>query len=160
MTVHYGYNYKKDLIKKMRQQYAKELERLALFRAHQMQLDEAQALIVSFFQDVKEEFKDLAIVSNGEVIVDEQENGYFLKMKIHQASIQFSRKEEVIEIELSHYNEQEQFLESHVVAFVIPSDKKCRLKRVGKVHDGSSFDELAINSYVRMAFSHLLDLEG
>lgn len=157
MTVHYGYNYKKDLIKKMRLHYAKELDALHLAQQHQAQLDVAQALILEFFRDVKEEFQELALASGGKVQYSENENGFFLKMKIHEASIQFSRIEAAIEIEITQLNSEDEYAESRVVAYVIPGDKKCRLKRVGKAHDGLSFDESAINSYVRQAFSHLLD---
>lgn len=156
MTVHYGYNYKKDLIKKMNLHYQKELDKLAITRLHQLQLDEAQNTIVNFFAEVKEAFVDLSIVSNGNLEYEENANGHFLKMKINQSSIQFTRKETLIEIEISSWNNDEHFVESRVHAVVIPGEKKCHLRKIGNVHGGVSFEESVINSYVRHAFAHLL----
>lgn len=156
MAVHYGYNYKKDLVKKMKNQYASQLHKLALHRNQQAQLDASKQLIMDFFQDIKSDFQDFALATNSEVSYTEEENGYFLKLKIHQNSIQFSRQEDSIEIEISNWNDKEQYLESRVVAYVIPGEDRCRLKRVGKVHDGAHFDENTINSYIRVAFAHIL----
>lgn len=159
MAVHYGYNYKKELIKKMKQAYSTELKALSIKRDQQDQLNVAQKLIEDFFAEVKDEFSDLAVATNHEVNYSENENGYFLKLRIHQASIQFTRQEDSIEIEITSWNEAEKYLETNVVAYVIPGEDRCRLRRVGKVHDGAHFDENTINSYIRIAFAHLLGEE-
>lgn len=159
MSVHYGYNYKKDLIKKMRLLYAKELKALAIRRNQQEQLDQAKQLILNFFEEEREEFSDLAVATNQEVSYTEDENGYFLKLRIHQASIQFTRQEDSIEIEITSWNEADKYLETNVVAYVIPGEDRCRLRVVGKVHEGAHFDENTINSYIRVAFAHLLGEE-
>ncbi len=157
MSVHYGYNYKKDLIKKMRIQYAKEIEKIHVEKARLAQIEEAENLIVSFFSDLKDDFIELAEASNNEVQFLQNQDEYLVKMQIHNAYVQFNRKSNSIDIEIGAWNDTDGFLESRVVAYVIPGDKRCLLKRVGKVHDGSHFDESTINSYIRMAFAHLLD---
>lgn len=159
MSVHYGYNYKKDLIKKMRNQYGKELEQLRAEKARLAQLKEAEDLIFSFFADLKDEFLELAEASNNKVYFSQNQDEYLVKLHLVESYIQFSRKPNAIEIELGAWNESENYLESRIVAYIVPGDKKCLLKRVGKVHDGAHFDESTINSYIRTAFAHHLDLD-
>ncbi|MCK8058303.1 MULTISPECIES: hypothetical protein [unclassified Fusibacter] len=157
MSVHYGYNYKLALIKKLKSMYGKELEHLEFERAQRAQLDEAEDLILSFFGASKDELLELEVASVGEVLYQEYEDDYIVRLTIHENYIQFTRKPTAIEIELGQWNEEDQHAESSVVAYIIPGEKKCKLKKIGKVHDGSNFDENVINSYVRQAFESILE---
>jgi hypothetical protein len=160
MTVHYGYNYKHDLIKKMRVKYNREINALNESKMKQLQLDEAQAMILKFFEEIKEAFETLEEASKGVVLYREFDKGFLVRVQIETNYIQFNRRDYAIEIEIGLWNDNDQLLEVNTPAYVIPGEKRCRLKKVGKVHDGSHFDENAINSYVRIAFSELWSQEG
>jgi hypothetical protein len=160
MTVHYGYNYKQDLIKKMKVKYSQEIDALNDSKSKQLQLDEAQGLIFKFFEEIKAAFGDLEEASKGALYYREFEEDFLVRVQIETNYIQFNRRDFAIEIEIGLWNEHDKLLEVNTPAYVIPGEKRCRLKKVGKVHDGSHFDENAINSYVRMAFSELWSQEG
>ena len=160
MSVHYGYNYKLALIKKLKTIYGKELVNLEFEREQQRQLDEAEDLIINFFGASKDDLIELELASLGDVLYQEYEDEYIVKLSIQENYIQFSRKPNVIEIELGIWNEEDQHAEIAVLAYIMPGEKKCKLKKVGKVHDGSNFDENVINSYVRKAFEAILEYEN
>jgi len=50
---------------------------------------------------------------------------------------------------------EEDFVESMVLSYIVPGEKKPKIKRVGKIHDGSNFDENTLNYYMREAFGEL-----
>lgn len=154
MTVHFYYNYKEDLVKKLRDHYDGELKKKDEDKRDQLQLDEAEKLILNYFKSIKNDIDDLAEVSSGEVKYEEG-NGFISMFTIRENYIKFTRVGKTIEVKVGNYIPEEDIVESTVLANIICGDKKCKIKKRGKIHDGSNFDENTINYYMREAFGPL-----
>ncbi len=154
MTVHFYYNYKEDLVKKLKDHYEEEIKKNAEDMKDQLQLDEAEKLILNYFKSVKNDIDELAEVSSGEVVYEEG-NGFVSMFTVRQNYIKFTRVGKTIEVKVGNYVPVEDIVESTVLANIICGDKKCKIKKRGKIHDGSNFDENTINYYMREAFGPL-----
>lgn len=155
MTVHFFYNYKDELIKKLKERYTSELV-LKKDKEHmQAQLDEAEKLIKTYFSDNQEALLEIMEVSNGAVDFF-NEDPLHIKLEIDKNHVEFKRLDMSIEIRVGRYDTVTDWVESEVKCYVVPGDRKCKIKKVGQVHDSSHFDENTINYYVREAFGHLL----
>ncbi len=158
MSVHFFYNYKEELIKKLKEHFKTELEQRDERLRVEGQLGEAEKMIKDYFDEMTEAMSVIEEVSDGVVryITDEKVIAY---LEIYRNYVKFTRSDNTIEIKLGQFNEEDQIVESAVYAYVIPGDKKCKIKKVGKLHDGSHFDENTINTYVRKAFVGWFDTE-
>lgn len=154
MTVHFFYNYKEDLISKLKEHYANELRMKAEDEKDQMQLDEAEKLILDYFNSVQSDIEELTLVSGGEVTYEEADD-FIAKFTVNKNYIKFTRVGKTIEVKIGKFLEDEDIVESNVIANVVCGDKKCKIKKRGKIHDGSNFDENTINYYMREAFGPL-----
>lgn len=154
MSKHFFYDYKEDLIKKLNKKYTKELADLYEERREQAQLDDAERMVRTYFQGVHNEMKDLIKASNGAVSYDEGEE-IILTLTIYHNFIRFIRTQKSIEVKVGIYNKEEDLVESVIMGYIVPGEKACKIKKLGKIHEGGSFDENTISSYMREAFGHI-----
>jgi len=154
MSKHFFYDYKEDLIKKLNKKYANELTKVYDERREHEQLDSAEQMIRSYFQQIRDEMEDLIEASNGEITYDEGDE-IILTLTIHQNFIRFIRTSKSIEVKIGIYNKTEDLVESVIMGYIVPGDKSCKIKKPGKIHEGGNFDENTLSSYMREAFGHL-----
>lgn len=154
MSKHFAYDYKEDLIKKLNKKYATDLTAIYKERQEQAQLDVAEEVISGYFQVVYNEMKDLIEASRGEISYDEGDE-IILTLTIHKNYIRFVRTAKSIEVKIGVYNKEEDLVESVIVGYIVPGEKSCKIKKLGKIHEGGNFDESTLSSYMREAFGHL-----
>lgn len=154
MSKHYFYDYKEDLIKKLSRNYAKELAEVQEARREKRQLDEADAHIREYFQGIKTEMADLIEASRGAISCDEGSE-IIVTLTIHRNFIRFIRTEKSIEVKIGIYNKEEDLVESVIVGYIVPGEKGCKVRKLGKIHEGGTFDDNTLNAYLREAFGQL-----
>ncbi len=155
MSVHFFYNYKDELIKKLKERYESDLIQKKERDRLKAQLDEAEVLIKEYFKISGEELSEVIAVANGAVKYL-KEDPLHIQLTIDQNFVEFKRLEMSIEIRVGLYDADMDFVNAEVECYIVPGEKRCNIKKVGKVHGGSNFDENTINHYVRKAFSHML----
>lgn len=152
MTIHFYYDFKQDLIEKLKEDYEEELKERKERLRKQKQLDEAEQKILSYFTTIKNGLNEVFEVSDG--FVDYKEGGdYIVKFALGKNSLKFIRKENSIEISEKFYIKEADIVESKILANIVPGKKKCLLKKVGELHTGNHFDTNTINFYMRQVFS-------
>lgn len=154
MSKHFYYDYREVLAEKLEKKYKQQLLLLASSRKKQVQLDAAQTVIVNYFEAFVKEIEDTMIVSDGNIQFERDDN-YILKFSMYKNYLKFTRFEHAIEVEIGEYDPDTEIVEAFIISNIIPSDKKCVVKKIGKVHDGSHFDENTINFYMNEAFSNI-----
>lgn len=159
MSVHFFYNYREDLIKQLKSHYETVVAMKQENDALQIQLDEAEEIIRKYFEVIHLELSEVMDASNGEIKLMVESDEYLTRFSIMENYIKFIRKEQAIEVEIGRYQTDMGMVETFILAYIIPGDKKCRTRMVGKVHEGGSFDENTINFYMREAFQDLVNLE-
>jgi hypothetical protein len=60
---------------------------------------------------------------------------------------------------VGYYDAEEDSIKSKTVAHIVPGEKKCQVKKLGQIHDGSTFDENTLNHYMRLAFRNIFSFE-
>lgn len=155
MTVHFFYNFKDELIHKIKEDYEDELIIRRENLRKQKQLDEAEEKIFEYFKVIKNGLSEVMEVAK-DVIKYEENEEFILKFSIEKNSIKFTRNESNIEVQVSLYLEESNMIESKILGHILPGEKVCMVKEVGKLHTGSHFDENTINHYMRVAFSSYL----
>lgn len=158
MSVHFFYDYKDELIKKLKSHYSESLDTQEVVMNERKQIDEAVKIIDQYFDDLERELKDVFVVASGEVKL-ERNGEALVYFSIMDGSIKFIRKDRSVQIVMGFYVPEEGEVESKVVAYIIPGVKKAKIKKVGKVHNGSTFDENALNHFMRMAFKDMFFTE-
>lgn len=155
MTVHFFYNFREELVNKIKEEYEDELEKRKKYLREQTQLDEAEKIILDYFKPLKNGLNEVFEVSDGEICYDEGDD-FIAKFRIKDNSIKFSRKEKSIEVKAKYYIEDPDIVESRILGHIVVGDKRCMVKEVGKIHTGSHFDENTINYYLRNVFEDYL----
>lgn len=153
MSKHFFYNYKDDLEIKLKKVYRKDLKALEENRSKQAQLDQAHGLIQLYYEKLLSTLEDIISVSDGsiECVIEDD----VIKFKMYDHYVKYTRFDQGIEVEIGVFDEDSQIVEARINSNIIPSDKRCVVKKIGKVHDGAHFDENTINYYMNEAFSHL-----
>ncbi len=151
MSKHFFYDYKEDLIKKLNVKYAKELAELHHEQQEKALLDQAEEDVRAYFRIVHNEMKDLILASRGAIAYDEGDE-IILTLTIHKNFIRFIRTSKSIEVKIGKYNKEEDLVESLIVGYIVPGEKSCKIKKLGKIHEGGSFDENTLASFMREAF--------
>lgn len=159
MSVHFFYNYREHLIKQLKEHYATIVELKKEDDLLQLQLDEAEAQIRDYFGVLKEELAEVLLAAGNDVVLETENDDYILKFNIVQNYLKFIRKGQAIEVEIGRYQVDMGMVETYILAYIIPGDKKCRTRKVGKVHEGGSFDDNSLNYFMREAFSDLISHE-
>lgn len=154
MSKHFFYNYKDDLQIRLSKVFRRELGNLEDSRKKQAQLDVAHNLIEKYYHDLEEQLKDIILVSHGKIKLIRDGN-IIVKFVMYDNYVKYTRYEHGIEVEIGNYDEESEIVEARINSNIIPSDKRCIVKKVGKIHDGAHFDENTINYYMNEAFSSL-----
>lgn len=156
MTVHFFYDFKDELIQKVKKNYENELiERKEKIR-NEKQLDEAEKLIVDYFKVIKNALHEVFEVSDGDVKYEESDN-YILKFTIFKNSLEFARNGNSIKVEVELYDEEMDIIESKILGNIIIGEKRCMVKDTGKLHTGSHFDQKTIDYFMRVAFGKFIN---
>lgn len=155
MTVHFFYNFKDELIHKIKEEYEDELQKRKEELRKQKQLDEAEEKVLEYFKVIKNGLSEVMEVANDKIKYEEN-NDFILKFSIGKNSIKFTRNASNIEAQVGLYLEESDMIESKILGHVVPGEKTCTVKEVGKLHTGSHFDENTINHYMRVAFGSYL----
>ncbi|MBN2795795.1 MAG: hypothetical protein JXR88_10340 [Clostridia bacterium] len=154
MSKHFFYNYKDELQIKLSKIFRKELQSLEVDRNNQAQLDVAHNLIERYYHDLEESLKDIMVVSKGKIKVI-RDNNVIVKFVMYDNYVKYTRFEQGIEVEIGNYDPNTKIVEARINSNIIPSEKRCIVKKIGKIHDGAHFDENTINYYMNEAFSSL-----
>lgn len=159
MSIHYFYNFREDLVKGLNDFYKDEIKNMLEEKKEIEQLDHSEELIRKYFKVLKKELEDVIEATNGDVFLIEGEEGSseIIHFKILGNYIKFKRAEKSIEVRIGYYVKENDMIESKILCYIVPGDKKAKVKRIGKAADGSSFDDGAINHYLREAFGDLYD---
>lgn len=159
MSVHFFYNYREHLIKQLKSHYETVVAMKQEDDALQIQLDEAEEIVRKYFEVILLELTEVMDASNGEVKLVNESEEFILRFSIMENYIKFVRRHQAIEVEIGRYQTDMGMVETFILAYIIPGEKKCRTRMVGKVHEGGSFDENTINFYMREAFQDIIKLE-
>lgn len=159
MSVHFFYNYREHLIKQLKEHYSAIVDMKKEDDALRAQLDEAESVIKEYFMVIQTELKEVLEAAGNELQLELDQEDYLLRFNIVQNYIKFIRREQAIEVEIGRYQTDMGMVETYILAYIIPGDKKCRTRKVGKVHEGGNFDENTLNYYMREAFSDLVSHE-
>ncbi len=158
MAKHFFYDYKVDLQDQLGKLYRNKLSELDSERARFAQLDAAQELIVDYFNGLESSLADIIIVSDNRMHMV-REGSMIIKFTMFDNFVKFTRFEQAIEVEIGEFDEMSKIVEARIIGNIIPGEKKCVVKRIGKVHDGSHFDDKTINFFMNEAFGSLKELE-
>ena len=159
MSVHFFYNYREELVKKLKEHYADDVKIWRKQVAEKEQLDEAEAMLKKYFNTLVDELEDVIKASNEEIVLEENED--VMEFRIRQNFVRFTRQDRSIQVKIGYYVSENDMVETAILGYVVPGDKRAVMKKVGKIHDGSTFDENTINFYLRSAFSEWLqNLDG
>ncbi len=151
MTVHFFYNFKEELIERIKEDYNNELVKRKENIRQQKQLDDAEKIILDYFKVVKNALNEIFEVSNGKIKYEENTD-FISKFTIGKNSLRFLRKEKSIQVKVELYIKEADIVESKILGNIIIGSKVAMVKEVGKLHTGSHFDENTINYYMRVAF--------
>lgn len=155
MSVHFSYDFKDELIKKLSEYFSKEIDYFKFDKKQKMQIDASEKIIKDYFNDLITNMKDVIEASGGEILFEEDDEDTIAKITILKNYLKFSRKDNSIEVKIGYYIPEEDIVESVVLSYIVPGDKKSKIRRVGKINDGGTFGESALNYYMREAFSKL-----
>lgn len=154
MSKSFFYDYKVELQEKLGKKFKHELQALEDKRTKQSQLNDAQKLIESYFSVLEETISDIILVSDDKVRLI-QEGSMIVKFMMFDNYLKFTRFDHAIEVEIGAFDKSSEIIEAQIISNIIPGDKRCVVKRIGKVHNGAHFDDKTINFYMNEAFGNL-----
>lgn len=160
MSVHFFYNYKEDLIKQLREHYSEDIERTKAEKKDQNQLNDVEKFVLNYFKDMIIEISEVIDSSNGAITIDLDDEFSIVEFVIGANYLKLVRKEKSIEVLVGNYVEENDMTESTVLGYIVPGEKKAITKKLGKIHDGSHFDESTLNYYLRSAFANVFNEES
>lgn len=158
MSKNFFYDYKIELQEQLGKKFRKQLATLDEERAKIAQLDVAQKIIINYFDNLKSSLADIILVSNNQIALL-QEGPMIVKFVMFNNYLKFTRFDQAIEVEVGQFDTESQIIEARIISNIIPGDKKCVVKKIGKVHDGSHFDDKTVNFYIHEAFKSIDELE-
>ncbi|MCD6436220.1 MAG: hypothetical protein J7L15_07510 [Clostridiales bacterium] len=154
MTIHFFYDFKDEMLKKLNEYFSDELEAFRYEKKQIDQINDAEVSIRNYFKNIVNDMSEIMEATNGMIAFD-SEGDVISKLTIMKHYLKFTRKDTSIEVKIGYYIPEDDFVESMVLSYIVPGDKKLKIKRVGKIHDGSNFDENTLNYYMREAFGKL-----
>jgi hypothetical protein len=152
---HFHYNFREALTKKLKEQFAEDIEKYRHEMTRVQQIDEAEQLIFDYFGRLAEDLEDVLAVADGSIAFEGPEGDTIIRFSIRENFIRFTRRDKFIEVKVGKYDAVDDMVESTILGYVVAGEKKAQTRRVGKVHGGSTFDENTLNSYMREAFGNL-----
>lgn len=159
MSVHFFFNYREHLVKKLKEQYETVVKQKKEEQAIQIQLEEAECLIRDYFDLVAEELQEVLEAANNEVKLEYDSDDFIVRFKIIENYVRFIRRPTAIEVEIGRYQEDIGLVESYILAYIITGEKKCHTRKVGMVHESGNFDENSLNFFMREAFGEIAGRE-
>ena len=102
MSLHFSYHFREDLIKKLRDHYNDDLDKLMKEREIERQLDEAAKIIDSYYDNFLSEIGDVMEASDGEVSFV-KEGSIIAKLIIRGNYLKFMRVDNSIEVKIGYY---------------------------------------------------------
>jgi len=157
MSKHFFYDYKVELEEQLGKKFRRELKQLEEERAFQTQLDEAQEVIETYFKVLESSLSDIILISDNKVQLI-RDGSMIVQFKMFDNYVKFTRFDHAIEVEIGDFDRQTKIIEARIISNIIPGEKRCVVKRIGKVHDGAHFDDKTINFYMNEAFGHLEEM--
>lgn len=154
MSKSFFYDYKVELQEKLGKKFRKEIKELEDERARQSQLNDAQDIIENYFKILEDTIADIILVSDNKVQLI-CEGSMIVKFMMFDNYLKFTRFDHAIEVEIGEFDNDSKIIEAKIISNIIPGDKRCVVKRIGKVHDGAHFDDKTINFYMNEAFGNL-----
>ena len=158
MSKHFFYDYKIELQEQLGKKFRKELKELEAERTKQGQLDAAQAIVEEYFNILESSLSDIILISDNRLQLI-RDGSMIVQFKMFDNYVKFTRFEHAIEVEIGEFDTETKIVEARIISNIIPGEKRCVVKRIGKVHDGSHFDDKTINFYMNEVFGHLNLLE-
>lgn len=158
MSKHFFYDYRGDLQEQLSKIFRRELKTMDHERNKQAQLDMAQSIIEKYFSEMESTLADIISVSKGRLQIIRNEN-LIVQYKMFDNYLKFTRFDHAIEVEIGEYDLETQIVEARINSNIIPSDRKCVVKKIGKIHDGAHFDENTISYYMNEAFGSLKEMK-
>ncbi len=158
MSKHFFYDYKVELQEQLGKKFRKELKELEAERTKQGQLDAAQAIVEEYFKILESSLSDIILISDNRLQLI-RDGSMIVQFKMFDNYVKFTRFEHAIEVEIGEFDNETKIVEARISSNIIPGEKRCVVKRIGKVHDGSHFDDKTINFYMNEVFGHLNLLE-
>jgi len=158
MTVHFFYDYKEELVKKLRNHYSESLNLKERELFEKNQIEDAIRVIGRYFDDLEKQLGEVISASNGDIKLVRNRNS-LLEFSVKENFLRLVRKENIIQIIIGYYDMEEDSIKSRTVAHIVPGEKKCQVKKLGQIHDGSTFDENTLNHYMRLAFRNIFSFE-
>jgi hypothetical protein len=152
---HFHYNFREELTKKLKEEYSEEISKYRHEMTRIQQIDEAEQLILDYFERLAGDLEEVFAVADGAVDLDGPEGDSIVRFSIRENFIRFTRRDKFIEVKVGKYDAVDDMVESAILGYVVAGDKKAQTRRVGKVHGGSSFDDNTLNQYMREAFGNL-----
>lgn len=159
MSVHFFFNYREHLVKQLKEHYATTVQLKKEDEAVQIQLDDAQMLIRDYFDVVGQELQEVLDAASNEVKLEYDSDDFLVKFTIVDSYVRFIRRPAAIEVEICKYQQDIGMVETFILAYIIPGDKKCRTRKVGMVHESGNFDENTLNFFMREAFGEIVAAE-
>ncbi len=159
MSVRFFYDFNEELVKKLTEHFDGEIEAMQFERNQIEQLDNVEKTIRDYFNHIVDQMTEVIKATEGKIYF-EQDDEVIGKLGIMNNYLKFTRKNRSIEVKIGYYVPEADLIESIVLSYVVPGIKKAKIKRVGKIHDGSNFDENALNYYMREAFAKLDIFKG
>ncbi|MGB3367629.1 MAG: hypothetical protein WBA54_09075 [Acidaminobacteraceae bacterium] len=157
MSVHFYYNYKEDLVKQLKEHYSEDIKRTKEEKREQNQLNDVEKYILNYFKDIKAEIAEVIDSSKGAIVIDLENELSIVEFTIGENYLKLVRKEKSIEVIVGNYVEENDMTESTVLGYIVPGEKKAITKKLGKIHDGSHFDESTLSYYLRSAFGNVFN---
>jgi hypothetical protein len=155
MSIHFFFNYREHLVKQLKEQYESLIKQKKEELVLQIQLEEAECLIRDYFDVVAAELQEVLEAANNDVKLEYDSDDFIVRFKIIENYVRFIRRSTSIEVEIGRYNEELGLVESYILAYIIPGEKKCHTRKVGMVHESGSFDENSLNFFMREAFGEI-----
>lgn len=156
MSVHYFFNYREHLVKKLKEHYAGAVSLKREDQILQSKLLEAEGLIRDYFEAIEKELHDVLYAASIDVKLDYDCDDYLVKFSLKENYVKLTRHPNNIEVEIGKFQPDLGMVESYILAHIIPGEKKCHMRRVGMVHESGNFDENSLNYFLKEAFGHII----
>lgn len=159
MSVHFFFNYREHLVKQLKDHYAPIVQLKKEDQAIQLQLEEAEGLIRDYFDVVAEELQEVLDAASNEVALEYDSEDFLVKFTIVENFVRFIRRPSAIEVEIGRFEPEINMVENFILAYIVPGEKKCHMRKVGTVHESGNFDENTLNYFLREAFGEIVKMD-
>lgn len=155
MSIHFSYDFKEELVEKIKKSYSKELKAQKEDNRLQEKLDDVEKTILDYFETIRNGLAEVFQVSDGEIAYEEG-NGCISCFKIGKNQLEFIRKDRSIEVKAQIHLKEDDLVETKIMGHIVPSNKACIVKDTGEIHTGNHFDQNVLNYFMRNVFNEVL----